>query len=871
MQNKSKENAGQQLDELEIIFQQLAQIDRGYSSAESCIRIQELLHVIGVYTGAERVYIFETIESEQIFTNTFEWCAAGVEPQIDNLQMLSAEDMPVWYQTFREGESIAIQDLEEIRKTMPLEYEILKPQGIQSELSFPIICRQRLIGFIGLDNPDMTNSQRFQNLLSVVGRHLGSTWVNSHVEQLLKENQDMLAENQQKLAEEQRFMEVLCRDFTTVYYLNLLTGIVRILKIDGKSNTSRMEDLSIRENCEYEPFLKLYADQYVTKEYAQELKEKLSLKNLRESLKDRERIYYRYRSIPNERGYQYFEAQAIRIDQSDDNFEIMLGFRHIDDIVAEEQRHQEELTKALEETRQSNQTISAISKIYVSILRVNLVRDFYEEISGEDELHRTTGKTGSASEKMREISETLVAAEYRDRVRKFFDLSTLQERMEEEDTVAAEYIASDGNWHMTRFIAEKRDMSGRVTHVLYVTRVISDSKRREQSWIIIAEEANRQNAAKTDFLSRMAHDIRTPMNAIRGFTQIAKANVTDSQKVMEGLQKIEVAEKYLQQIVDDVLDLTRIESGQMRLEPVDTKVSEVFQDFAGLMKSTQSKKLEFICRKHDIIYDDVRVDSMRLKQIYTNLLSNAIKYTPEGGTVTFEVYEEEIPQSDKVRLISVIQDTGIGMTPEYMKEMYHKFSREVDTRVNKVRGTGLGLSIVKQLVDLMQGTIEATSELHKGTTFRVALELPYLTEVAETEPEAETKISADICRGMHLLVAEDNDLNYEVVHELLDMYGITCVHAENGAVCVEKFQSAKPRTFDAILMDMQMPVMDGLEATRAIRHMEQNGGSAIPIIAMTANAFSSDVQKCMDAGMNAHLAKPFDIEQLLDVLAANRR
>ena len=223
-----------------------------------------------------------------------------------------------------------------------------------------------------------------------------------------------------------------------------------------------------------------------------------------------------------------------------------------------------------------------------------------------------------------------------------------------------------------------------------------------------------------------------------------------------------------------------------------------------------------------------------------------------------------------MRLISIIQDNGIGMTQEYMKKMYERFSRSVDTRINKVRGSGLGLAIVKELVDRMDGHIDVQSEVGKGTIFKISFDFPFEENAAE-QPEDETaRLNPEAYEGMHLLIAEDNDLNYEVAHEILAMYGITSEQAENGKICVEKFMEAPAGTYDAILMDMQMPVMDGLEATRMLRKMEQYGGDIIPIIAMTANAARSDIDNCLAAGMTGHLAKPLDIRALMTALASVR-
>ena len=254
-----------------------------------------------------------------------------------------------------------------------------------------------------------------------------------------------------------------------------------------------------------------------------------------------------------------------------------------------------------------------------------------------------------------------------------------------------------------------------------------------------------------------------------------------------------------------------------------------------------------------------------------NLVSNAFKYTPEGGSVSFEVSQKASENKDKICLIFVISDTGVGIHPDFMNEMYSKFSRQIDTRVNKVRGSGLGLAIVKQLVDLMGGNIDVDSVVGKGTTFHVTLEFPYitnpannnLTSSAKTDNTSERDMS---CAGMKLLIAEDNDFNYDVIMQLLNMHGIQCERAENGAECVDMFKKHPMNTYDAILMDMQMPVMDGPCATRVIRHLSRPDAVTIPVIAITANAFTKDIELCLSSGMNEHLAKPLYVPDLLKIL-----
>ncbi len=358
------------------------------------------------------------------------------------------------------------------------------------------------------------------------------------------------------------------------------------------------------------------------------------------------------------------------------------------------------------------------------------------------------------------------------------------------------------------------------------------------------------------------------MNAIMGFTEIISANLDNKEKVKYGLEKIKVSGGFLQELVEEVLDISKIENGQMKLHPEPTSIRSLAEEFGpAVAHSRKNNGIKFTCNLHDMLYERLIVDPLRLQQIYANVLSNAMKYTPDGGRVELEIYEEHAEDPEKIRLITIIRDAGIGMSEEYMKKMYSKFSRETDTRINKVNGHGLGLSIVKELADLMGGRIDVKSRQGLGTTFCLTFEFPYEKVEMSEEKAGQDADYESICQGMHVLVAEDNDLNMEVLRELLGVHKITCDWAEDGSVCVEKFRTAPTDVYDAILMDIQMPVMNGLDATKAIRNLSHPGACKIPIIAMTANAFQEDVQKCIDAGMNAHMSKPVDIQKLLKTLA----
>lgn len=373
-----------------------------------------------------------------------------------------------------------------------------------------------------------------------------------------------------------------------------------------------------------------------------------------------------------------------------------------------------------------------------------------------------------------------------------------------------------------------------------------------------AKLAEQASQAKTQFLSAMSHDIRTPMNAVLGMTAIAQRNVNDPAYVSQCLEKSMSAGKQLLTIINDVLDISKIESGQFVFTPAEVRVPQMLRELVDMVEpQCREKELHFTQELGELPHPVVMADPIRLNQIYMNLLSNAVKYTQPGGSVTLKLYEVPLSgQEDHTRLVFHVADNGIGMTPEFQQKMYQSFARAINTQVNHTQGTGLGLAIVRQMVDRMGGIIDCTSEVGKGTAFTVQLDLPIAAQEVCKAPEAEP--GTDDVSGLRLLVAEDNELNWEIAEVLLNGYGVECQRAENGRRCLEQLVEAPAGRFDGILMDIQMPEMNGLEAARQIRALPDPEKSCIPIIAMTADAFAEDVQTCMDSGMNGHIAKPID-------------
>lgn len=374
---------------------------------------------------------------------------------------------------------------------------------------------------------------------------------------------------------------------------------------------------------------------------------------------------------------------------------------------------------------------------------------------------------------------------------------------------------------------------------------------------VAAEAARAANKAKTDFLSTMSHDIRTPMNAITGLTMIAEKNISDTKAVKENLVKIRMASNHLLTLINDILDISKVESGRVSLSLHTFSINDTIDNLLNISQPmVREKNIDFHFERKPFEHEYLFADQLRINQIFINILSNAIKYTPEGNRVEIELHEEPSQKPDFIKLIYSVSDTGIGISKEFMENIYTPFARATDSRINSIQGTGLGLAITKRMVDLMEGQIECQSEVGKGTTFTVTLELQ-ISDVKDISRQEEANLELS---EMNVLIAEDMDVNWEIIKTLLEMYGIHSERAENGQIAVEKLRDSDKIKYDAVFMDVQMPVMNGLEATREIRKLENPAASQIPIIAMTADAFSENVTECLEAGMNGHISKPIDIK-----------
>ena len=376
-------------------------------------------------------------------------------------------------------------------------------------------------------------------------------------------------------------------------------------------------------------------------------------------------------------------------------------------------------------------------------------------------------------------------------------------------------------------------------------------------------QAEKANAAKSDFLFNMSHDIRTPMNALLGYSELMKRELTDP-KLLDYQEKMEQSGNLLLSIINNVLDMARIESGKVELDEDYVQIRDIYHGVYKIFQAEAEKKGIRLEMKYEVQHEHIICDETKNREIFLNLISNAVKYTASGGTVTIRITEIDCDREDCVRIQTQVIDTGIGMSEEFLPSLFEAFSRERNTTSGKVAGTGLGMPIIKKYVDMMGGSIEAESKLGEGSKFTVIMEYRiadkgYYEQITDQSPDTE---ETDWISGKHVLLAEDNELNAEIAEFILEDMGLIVDRVEDGIQCVARMEQKSAETYDLILMDIQMPNMDGYKATQTIRRLADEKKACIPIIAMTANAFEEDRKKALAEGMNGHIAKPVDAEKL---------
>lgn len=741
------------------------------------------------------------------------------------------------------SEYVCEEDREDFLRNM--NYRVVR-ERIKTEKVYPVVFQRKFNGKI--DHFQACFAQISEDTDDFV---LGFKLVNDIVEHE-KERND-------RLEEEKQILESLSSDFTAIYYLEVNSGKFEPVHIQNETNASEL----IKSCSGYKDFYEYayqYAMRYIPKDEQPEFLWWFSRDNLKSLLKTQVSLTQNYRCYPNAQNHQYFETKVVKVSEDEESCHVLLGFRYIDDIIKKEKATQKRLQNALEEIKRSNETISAIAKSYSSIYKVDFETDTYERITGSDVIPRT----GCASEKMFDVCEQDVAPEYRNIIHQFANIETLTSRLEKEKDVLAEYRMADGNWHKLRIIVSKRNANGKAIQAIATIRIISETKRKELNLFFEAEQAKREAKIKTRFLQSMSHDMRTPLNGIAGMLHIADQNPKDLELQKTTRNKIHQSLNYLISLVNDILDMNDLESDHFTEEEVDFDITKLVGNMnIDAQQLAQEKNIQYVLDWYEgqLSHSSFRGFPIYLSRILSIVVQNAVKFTPENGEI--HVWMNEKCLDDSTSLLEFrCKDNGIGMSQDFIQHAFDLFAQEDSSSRSTYQGTGLSLSIAKKLVEYMHGNIQLESEKGVGTT--VYIQIPFkLGRSIENKTKFTELVSLE---GLCVLVAEDNDLNMEIVEYMLERNGIQVVCAKDGQEVIDLFEKSEVNEFDFILMDIMMPKLNGLDATRKIRALKRLDAKTIPIIAMSANAFVEDIMNSKLAGMNMHLAKPLDEIKLIEAL-----
>ena len=681
---------------------------------------------------------------------------------------------------------------------------------------------------------------------------------------------DTIVEEERKnrtIQEEQfRIIGALSQEYHSLFKIDATTGKISLYRTDGIGMESdRLGKLM--ESGSYEEVLSKYIDAYIVPEDRKRIRESTKLSILVEKVP--EVGLYKLGYKRNMNGViSYFEMNTVKTVDQNGTVTFIMGLRDVD----EEMRRQLKQTKELEMQRE---IIEGLGSEYYSVLLVDPDKDTVTTYRAEDEdgraitayFHKyhncwSRGLQGYADELVSEASR----GEFLEK------LSLDQIRTDGEDySVTYEKLTDHGIMYLQARVSFVQETSGRFVAVVG-TRNVDDliKKEREQEMALQAayDVAEAANKAKTDFLSNMSHDIRTPMNAIIGFTKLLEKHLDDKELAKSYIKKIQTSNDLLLSLINNVLEMTRIESGKTTLDETYWDAHAFNDTLFSLFDSQMKEKGITFTRTNKVKHPDVLCDETKLREIFLNILSNALKYTPSGGKVTMNLTEIPSDRPGYAMYQTVIEDTGIGMSEEFLPHLFEEFTRERSSTESKLNGTGLGMPIVKKLVDLMQGTIEVESKVGKGT--RITVTLPHRIAQESDIQNIIEKVDAydeNCFKGKRILLAEDNELNAEIAITILEEAGFEVEHAADGIICVDMMEKAEAGYYDLILMDIQMPNMDGYKATQTIRKLSDQKKAGITIVAMTANAFEEDKKVAYKAGMNWHISKPIKVDELMAALA----
>lgn len=672
--------------------------------------------------------------------------------------------------------------------------------------------------------------------------------------QNLSEEKRIELERQQNMA----IIQTFASEYTSVYYVNLTTEELTPYAMNQVTEIA-FGDI-FRSGIRFSDAYDLYVQQFVADSDKLQMMEAGSISNIVEKLKNRQSFETQYMNI---RG-RYCRMKIVRMGDFIENMQIVLGFSDNDEEIRRELGQQSVVYGLAEDF----ECVFYIDTRTYEETHIRLGSMFDRYVPGWSSIR-------NFSERLNLFNKYVVHPSDKDEFLINNSRSRVLDILRTNELYYVNFRIALGEkilYYQTKYVKDTRNQGYVIVGMHSVdeeTRARMESNRELQNARTRAEAANN---AKTTFLFNMSHDIRTPMNAIIGFTDMARKNLDYPDRVADCLDKVKVSSDHLLQLINDVLDMARVESGSTTIEERPCNVRCEMENLYSIMKSAaDEKRIDLSMNFIGVVNENVMADRLHVNQILINIISNAIKYSRPGGIVEFNVQQLSCVRDGYCAFEFTVIDDGIGMSEEFVGRIFESFSRERTSTLSGEQGTGLGMSIVKHLVDLMDGDIRVSSTEGVGTTVTVNLEFSIAQNDIVGRDESEQEGGEISLEGMKILLVEDNELNREIIRAILEEKGIVVTEAEDGMVALNIMENAEPRTYDAILMDIQMPNMNGYDCTRKIRKLRNLAVAGIPIIAMTANVFEEDKKMALEAGMNAHLGKPIDTKALMKTLMQYKR
>ena len=806
--------------------------------------LEVLLEHLGKALNGERTYIFEQNEAG-CDDNTYEWAAEGVKPEKESLQNVPPEVCASWYQKFSVGRHIVIERLEDIREAEPLQYENLKRQGIHSLVVVPLYDGKKIIGFYGVDNPPVKSLEYASNMLQTAAYFIVSSLKRRNLfRELQKRSYNVL--------------HALSVDYLGIYEVNFDTGECEVYRSSGQMGL----DWAAHFKDGYQAAMERYISRCVVTQDQERLRAMTKKEYVLAQLTKKKKFSVRYQVKDNFSGLKYLEFHFSTTERTEAENCAIFAQRDVNAVVEQEEKYKLEARRSLEDILEG-----ALTGIWTIELEEGCPPRMYADRTMRILLGVTDGI--GPEECYRHWFER-ISPDYVVMVQK-----AVQEILENGRSEVI-YPWNHPEWGRIYVrcggVPDKTfKKSGTSLNGYHqdITETMVTRKNQEQSIMELLERVRQANSAKSEFLSHMSHDLRTPINGILGMLAILEKSWDDPEQQRECQKKIRVSTEHLLSLVNDVLQVSKLESGRLAEveEPFDLHV--ILENCIAMISPlAKERKIRLELEDSGLRHSEAIGNPLHLKQILMNVIDNAIRYNRLHGSVFVRV-EETAFRDGTVNYCFVIEDTGIGIGEDFKEHIFEPFTQEHQDARTSYNGVGLGMSIVKKLVDQMKGTVEINSRPGKGSVVRITL--PVRVDEAQSGESEDTAWSMpDNIAGMRVLLVEDNEINCEIVEYILRDADVEVVTAGDGKAAVDAFMAAETGTFDCVLMDLMMPVMSGYEAAQVIRGLDRRDAKAVPIIALSANAFDEDIAMAKAAGMDEHLAKPVDIRKMFQAMSRLR-